>query len=71
MYYLVCVLFIQCFKLTAGANEAAIAIGLKKIVTVLYTPSSDTTSPVDNVGKNGVIDIYAQDSLFVSIPVEV
>ena len=73
---------LQCFKLTAGANETAIAIGLKKIVTVLYTPPTDTfidfkkdssnfRDVADDLGKSGTIDIYAEDKLFLSIPVEV
>lgn len=55
---------------------------MKKIVTILYTPPTDTFIDIkkdasnyrdvtDDLGKSGTIDIYADDKLFLSIPVEV
>lgn len=52
------------------------------MVTILYTPPTDTFIDIkkdssnfrdvtDDLGKSGTIDIYAEDNLFLSIPVEV
>ena len=51
-------------------------------MTILYTPPTDTFIDIkkdssnyrdvtDDLGKNGSIDIYAEDKLTLSIPVEV